>query len=110
MILKKTITDFRLNQFQHLSKSQTADLALLKFFHLVVELNKNKQMESLTDEYDFSHDFLKPKMQQKTKTPPPPPHPEVLAKKLPLACSLEQSPQTTPLTLPPEPFHSCFIS
>lgn len=28
--LKKTITDFRLNWFQHLSKSQTADLALLK--------------------------------------------------------------------------------
>lgn len=35
-------------------------------------------MESLTDEYDFSHDFLKPKMQQKTNTTPPHPHPKSL--------------------------------
>lgn len=76
---------FRLNWFQHLSKSQTADLAWLKMSIQLWSRIENKHVECLTETWVLSHDFLKLKMQPETHTTT-----EVLVKKLPLASRLEQ--------------------
>ena len=76
---------FRLNWFQHLSKSQTADLAWLKMSIQLWSRKKNKHVERLTETWALSRDFLKLKMQPETHTTT-----EVLVKKLPLASRLEQ--------------------
>ena len=76
---------FRLNWFQHLSKSQTADLAWLKMSIQLWSRIENKHVEWLTETWALSHDFLKLKTQPETHTTT-----EVLVKKLPLASRLEQ--------------------
>lgn len=76
---------FRLNWFQHLSKSQTADLAWLKMSIQLWSRKKNKHVQRLTETWALSRDFLKLKMQPETHTTT-----EVLVKKLPLASRLEQ--------------------
>ena len=87
--LKKTITNSGWTDFNIWANHKQQIWPGLKFPSSCWAEQKINKRENLREEWDFSHDFLKLKMQQETNTTT-----KVLAKKLPLASRLKQSPKT----------------